>query len=134
AAMLIAERDFEMDHPLAMAVEPEMAGLDDPGMHRSDCNLMDLGTRDREEIRIADCRAAGWKAHRLQPGMALRLDIALLADLPLEVMRCRAVRRERLIGISDERRSHQDFATRIIRDRREQLRFTADSRQPDQQQ
>ena len=45
-AMLVAERDFEMDYPLAMAVEAEMPGLDDPGMHRTDRHFVDFRTGD----------------------------------------------------------------------------------------
>src|SRR5205814_2080809 len=42
AAMLITQRDLQMDHPLPMAVEAEMAWLDDPGMHRADRDFVDL--------------------------------------------------------------------------------------------
>ena len=47
--MLVAERDFEVEHALAVAVEAEMPGLDDPGMHRTDRDLVNFGAGDREE-------------------------------------------------------------------------------------
>ena len=41
-AMLIAERDFQMEHMLAMTLEAEMARLDDARMHRPHCHLVNL--------------------------------------------------------------------------------------------
>src|SRR5438128_22536 len=105
AAVLVAERDLQMDHPLAMAVEAEMAGLDDPGMHRTDRNLVDLGAGDREELSLADRRAARRETHWFQPRMSLRLDAVLFVDLALEVMRRRAIRRQRRVGAGDKRRT-----------------------------
>src|SRR5205807_7279795 len=118
--MLITQRDLQMDHPLAMTVEAEMAGLDDPGMHRADRDLVDLGAGNREKFGLADHWAARRKAHRLQPGMAFRLDAVLLADLALEVMGCRAIRCQRWVGAGDQRRTQQDFAMRIVGDCRQQ--------------
>ena len=84
AAVLIAERDFQMDNPLAVAVETEVAGLDDAGMHWSNCDLVDFLTADAIKIRRADGRAARGKTHRLKPGMALRIDSPLLVNFALE--------------------------------------------------
>ena len=65
AAMLIAERDFKMEHALAVTIEAEMPGLDDPGMHRADRHLVDLGPGDLEEIDILDGRSPAREPHRL---------------------------------------------------------------------
>ena len=65
AAVLIPERDLEVDHALAMAVEAEMSGLDDARMHWSDGNLVDLGAGDREKIGLVDQRAARRETNRL---------------------------------------------------------------------
>ena len=43
AAMLVSERDFEMEDALAVTAEAKMPGFDDPGMHRADRDFMDLG-------------------------------------------------------------------------------------------
>src|SRR5204863_2390410 len=101
AAMLVAKRDFEMDHPLAMAVEAEMPGLNDTGMHRADRHLVDLRTGDREELRVTNDWPARREPHGVQPGMPFRMNAVLLRNLPLEMMRRRAVRGQRRISIRD---------------------------------
>src|SRR5579863_8897947 len=120
AAVLVPQRNLEMDHTLAVAVEAEMAGLDDAGMHRPHRHLMDLRAGDREEIGLADGRAAARKADRFQPGMALRLDVPLLADFPLEIMRRRASRGERRVGAGNLRGAEADLAAGIVGERAEQ--------------
>ena len=97
AAMLVAERDFEMEDALAVAIEAEMPGLDDPGMHRADRDLVDLRAGDLEEIDVLDRRAAAREPHRLEPGVTLRADAALLVDFALEVMRGGAIGGQRRI-------------------------------------
>ena len=47
-----------MEHPLAVAVEAKMPGLDDPGMHRADRDFVDFGPGNLEEIDVSDGRAA----------------------------------------------------------------------------
>ena len=69
-----------MEHSLAVALEAEMPRLDDAGMHRPDRDLVDLRAGDRKEIRVADRRPARWKAHRLEPRMAFRLDAGIARE------------------------------------------------------
>ena len=68
AAMLVAQGDFQMVDRLAVALEAEMARLDDAGMDRADGHFMDLLARHLEEVGHAAGLRAG-KANRLQPGM-----------------------------------------------------------------
>src|SRR5439155_17063555 len=134
AAVLVPERDFQMYDPLAVAVEAEMARLDDPGMHRPDGHLMDLGAVNREELGIADRWAAGREAYRLQPGVASRLDAVLLVNLALEMMRRRALRGEGGITGGDRGRTELDVAARIVGYRSQKLQPIGFIWQPDQQQ
>jgi len=91
AAVLVAERDLEMQHGLAVALEPEVAGLDHAGVHRADRDFVSLAAGDREEVRDAD-RRCGLRApsprrlesHGLEPRMADRWHPPLLRDLALE--------------------------------------------------
>ena len=79
AAVLVAEGDLEVQHVLAVALEAEVAGLDDARVHGADRHLVDLPPADAEEVRDADLghgsAAAGrhavrlLEAHRLQPGV-----------------------------------------------------------------
>ncbi len=48
-AVLIPEHDLEEEHLLAVGLEPEVAWLDDAGMHRPHRHLVDLLTVDLEE-------------------------------------------------------------------------------------
>ena len=66
--------------------------------------------------------------------MPSRLDAVLLANFALEIMRRRAIGRERRIGIPDRNGTDRDVPLRIIRDRRQQASFAAGSPQPGQQQ
>ena len=53
AAVLVAQRDLEVVDLLAMALEPEVAGLDDPRVDRADRHLVDLLAVHAEEPRHA---------------------------------------------------------------------------------
>ncbi len=72
AAVLVSERDFEMEDALAVTIEAKMPGLDDPGMHRANRDFVDFGPGNLKEIDLLDGRAAMRKAHRLEPGVTLR--------------------------------------------------------------
>ena len=74
-----------MQHLLAGALEAEMPGLDDPGVHRAHRHLVDLAALDLEELAHRRARAV-IAAHRLQPGMTPRHQAVLLPDLTLEQM------------------------------------------------
>ena len=49
AAVLVAERDLEVEDLLAVALEAEVARLDDAGVDRADRDLVHLLALDREE-------------------------------------------------------------------------------------
>ena len=58
AAMLVAERDLEVQHLLARALEAEMPGLDDAGVDRADGDLVNLAAPRRGRTPpIAGCAA-----------------------------------------------------------------------------
>ena len=108
SAMLVAERDLQVEDVLAVALEAEVARLDDAGVNRADGDLVDLLAFDPEEVSRR--RSAGsarprrrppgvvagavgaMKPDRLEPGMPLGNDPPLLGDLALEPVRLRAVR------------------------------------------
>ncbi len=58
AAVLVAERDLEVEDVLAVALEAEVAGLDDAGVHRADRDLVDLLALDAVEVGSRRRRAA----------------------------------------------------------------------------
>src|SRR6266581_6770266 len=49
AAVLVAEHDFEREDLLAVALEAEVARLDDAGVHRTDRHFVDILAFDPEE-------------------------------------------------------------------------------------
>ena len=59
AAVLIAEGYLEVEDPLAVALEAEMAGLDDARVHGADRHLVDLLALDPIEIHDSDRARAG---------------------------------------------------------------------------
>jgi hypothetical protein len=120
AAVLVAERDFEMQHALAVAAEAEMPRLDDAGMHRPDRDLVDLLAADPEEIDAADLGPARRETDRLQPRMALRFDAPLLENLALEIMGRREIRRQRRVGGADVAAAQTDFTAPIVSQRGKQ--------------
>src|SRR5581483_5743831 len=88
-AVLVAERDLEVQHLLAVALEAEVSGLDDPRVHGPDRHLVDLLPVDAEEPgRLR-------RAERLRPRMADEREPALLGHLAFERVHLRAFRRER---------------------------------------
>src|SRR5207247_2469924 len=74
AAVLVAERDLEVEDVLAVALEAEVAGLDDAGVHGTDGDLVHLLALDAVEVGDADGGAR--VAHRLEPRVALGDDLA----------------------------------------------------------
>jgi hypothetical protein len=111
AAVLVAERDLELEDVLAVALEAEVAGLDDAGVHRPDRDLVDRLALDAAELAHADhgtlaglapeAEGAGSRGERLEEaqrveiGVAEGLDAVLLGDLALEQVHLRGARRER---------------------------------------
>src|SRR5262249_15421949 len=89
APVLPAELDLQREHGLTVALEAEVAGLDDAGVDRPDRDLVDAGPLDAEEgvrRRVA--------AERFRPRVILDGD-AGLDELALEALRLGQVRRER---------------------------------------
>jgi hypothetical protein len=70
-----------------VAIEAEMSGFDDAGMHRADRDFVDLLAGYGKEIGLAARGAARRKADGLQPGMTHRLDAELLENFALKIMR-----------------------------------------------
>ena len=118
AAVLVSERDLEVEDLLAVALEPEVPGLDHAGVDRADRDLVHLVSLDPEEVRHAR-RDRGVRrpapgvvartirvvvTHRLQPGMPLEPHAELLGDLALEEMRLR--------DLGDEGRERRSVAVR----------------------
>src|SRR5436190_20918949 len=101
-----------------MALEAEVARLDDARMDGADGHLMDLVPFDPIEIHDADdrdlarlatpCIVTGpigsMEPHRLEPRVAFRIDAVLLSDLPLKEMDRRASGRQRGKSIALHRR------------------------------
>ena len=58
AAVLVAERDLQVEDLFAVALEAKMARLDDAGVDRADRHLVDLLALDAVEVRDADDRAS----------------------------------------------------------------------------
>ena len=59
AAMLVAERDFQVQHFFARALEAEMARLDDAGMDRADGDFVNLAAVHAEELAVGGRVAVG---------------------------------------------------------------------------
>src|SRR5262249_17049243 len=97
AAVLISERNLQVEHLFAVALKPEVPRLDDPRMDGADGHLVDLFSLHTVEVRNADHRRlvrlptpriVAWpirsmEPDRLEPGVAFRADAVLLGDLPL---------------------------------------------------
>ena len=72
AAMLVAERNLQVEDLLAVALKAEMPRLDDAGMDRADGHLVDLLALDAVEVGDAD----DWALRRggRSPGVVARAD------------------------------------------------------------
>ena len=131
AAMLVAERDLEVKDLLAVALEPEVPGLDHAGVDRADRDLVDLVPFDPEEIshsgrdpgvrrpapRVVALAIRMMEPHRLQPRMSLEPDAVLLGDLALEEVRLRDLGHDRLERRSVRRRARDEQApVRVVRE------------------
>src|SRR5262249_39045903 len=100
AAVLVAEGYFQVEHVLSVALEAEVAGLNNAGVYRADRHLVNLLAFDPVIIHDADHRGLAWcsapgivagpvrsvKANRLEPGVPDGTDTELFGDLPLEEM------------------------------------------------
>ena len=108
-AVLVAERDLQVEHLLAVALEAEMPRLDDAGVHRAHRHLVDLLAVAREEVSHAGNRRRGQTGSRLSAyGGWKRIGLSqgwppgnapLLGDLALEPVGLRAVGGQRRIRV-----------------------------------
>ena len=134
AAVLVSERDLEMDHTLSVALEPEMSRLDDARVHGSDPDFVDFFPLDFEEIgdsrnqgitlRPVPSVAAGTVrlvvSDRLEPGMPLRPHAPLLRDLTLEEVSLGEVGGERRVALPHVGRGHGEGRLSRAREDRDQ--------------
>ena len=114
AAMLIAQGDLQMEDPLAVALEPEVARLDHARVDGPHGHLVDLLALHAEEVDHTGNRHSATlpgvrravpgkvESHGLQPGMAFGDDAGLLGELPLEEVGLGAIGREGGIARSVE--------------------------------
>src|SRR5882672_3919769 len=107
--MLVAEGDLQVEHLFAMALESEMAGLDDSRMDGTHRHFVDFLSFDAVEVGDADDRPVGCRpvpciaagnprgveAHGLEPGVTLEAYPELFGDLPLEQVNLGTTRGER---------------------------------------
>ena len=128
--MLVAERDLEVKDLLAVALEPEMPGLDDAGVDRADRDFVDLVPFDSEEIshpgrnpgvgrsapRVVAAAIRMVEPHRLQPWMSLEPDTVLLGDLAFEEVRLRHLGHDGPERCSVRGRArHEETPVRVVR-------------------
>src|SRR6266446_2523948 len=127
-AVLIAERDLQMEDLLAVTLEAEVPRLDHARVHGSDRDLVYFLSLDAIEVGHAALRvhpgrpAPGVAAaprrmetDRLEPGMAFGLHAPLLGDLALEQVRLGALRRHRRERLADHLRPRSlERARRVV--------------------
>src|SRR3954470_19119849 len=99
-----------------------MTRLDDARMHRAHRHLVHLRTAHLKERYVLDRFPAVREAHRFQPGMTFRKDAVLLVNLALEVMRRRAIRRQRAIRAIEWRGGDPYLAVYVVGQGRQQVR------------
>ncbi len=134
AAVLVAEHDLEVQHLLAVALEAEVAGLDDAGVHGPDGDLVHLIAfhaeervvrADAERRVVQPVRARAVRrvaAQRLEPRVAGGQDAELLHDLALEARGGDDVRGERRVLGADRRRHQLEAGLAVARGDQQQLR------------
>ncbi len=77
AAMLIAERDFQVQHFFASTLKTEVARLDDARVNGTDGDFVNLTAIDPEEFTVGRCVAVG-APHGLEPWMTFGCHAMLL--------------------------------------------------------
>ena len=93
AAVLVAERDLEVQHLLARALEAEVPRLDDAGVHRPDGDLVDLAALHAEELAVGRARRPSIARTGFSHGWPSGISAVLLPDFALEEMRLRRASR-----------------------------------------
>jgi hypothetical protein len=108
--MLVAKLDFQVEHLLACALKPEVARLDNARVDRAHCDLVDASALDLKKrmgaFRINRPLEVGMAPQGLEPGMPFGPNAVNLEDLPLERLRGRNFRGERLVASSRNTRTH----------------------------
>ena len=96
AAMLVSERNFQMQHFLAVALEPKVSWLDHAGVHRTNRHLVHLASVDPEELTLRGKRPGGG-THGLEPRVPGRVQAVLFPEFAFEEVGLRAQQGERRI-------------------------------------
>ncbi len=99
-AVLVAEGDFEVEHVFALALEAEMAWLDDAGVDGADGDLMDFGALDLEE-GVGRGVGAVRGADGFEPGVVDGGEVVLLPDLAFEEVGLGVEAGERGVGAGE---------------------------------
>ena len=112
--MLVAQLDLQVEHLLAVALEPEVPRLDHARVDRADRDLVRLRAFDPEVLRHARLNrlrvaapgvlprpVARVEPDRLEPRVALGHDAPLLGQLPLEPVGLRGVRGQGRVVVAD---------------------------------
>ena len=97
AAMLVAKRDFQVQHLFTRALKTEVARLNDARVDRADGHLVNLAAIHAEKFCRWRARCRYVLPHGLEPGMSFGCEAVLLPNFALEQMRLRMRRRERRI-------------------------------------
>ena len=93
--MLIAQRYLQMENVFAVTLEAKVSRLDDSGVYGTDGDFMDFVSAHGEEVgysreyplsNAAARSIRGVKPDRLEPWMALRLNLPLFGNFALEPM------------------------------------------------
>ena len=104
SAMLIAERNFQVQDFFARALETEMARLDDARVDGTDRDFVNFGAIHAKEFAVGG-RITVCPPHGLEPRVALRAEAVLLPDFALKQVRLRVRRSERGIRAGEWRAS-----------------------------
>ena len=100
-AMLVSQRDLQVEDRFAVTLETEVPRFDNAGMYRTDCYFMDF--RALHPVEFSHARqddvvfgpfpgimsrpAGALVANRFEPRVVFDRDAALLGNLPFEQMR-----------------------------------------------
>src|SRR5579872_2139759 len=83
--MLVAERNFKMQHFFSSALKSKMSRLDDAGMNWANGNFMDFAAADAEELAIGR-RIAAAAPYGFEPGMTFWFESVLLPNFTFKEM------------------------------------------------
>jgi hypothetical protein len=124
--VLVAQGYLQVKDRLPGALEAEVAGLDDPGVHRTHGDLVHLLALDPEKLCVAarrpgrglprGVRLGVLEADGLEPWVAFRPDAPALEDLPLEPVSGGAFGGEGGVGVSRPRGGNPDPAGARLRE------------------